>query len=420
MQGMALMWVRTQLKIGWNDLLLGAIRSFFPPQREAQIEQAKAFFQDDAHWLPTFSVRTGFELLLKSLDLKAGDEIIFSAVNVKGMVNIVRELGFVPVPVYIKFGELAPSLEKLTAAISPRSKVFVAAHLFGTRSDLDAAFKIAKSHGLLSVEDCAQAFNGRSYMGSLEADVVMFSFGPIKTATALGGALLNIRSPQLFDRVNSLEMDYPLQPERKQLKRYVSAAAIKIVSSRTVLDIVYRYYKKRGRNYEEELANKVRDVAPLKKKGGLHYRPSASLLWMMNRRMRQLTDGDLDLRTSRGQQLAGLLGDVAVLPGQLSKHHDYWLFAVVTDNAAELVGALRGAGFDAGGLPRSQTVDAPAYRSDLGPVLAKEMLDSVVVVPCYESMPESEIIREAAIIRSVLSKSAKKSAEVLAKRMDGP
>ena len=74
------------------------------------------------------------------------------------------------------------------------------------------------------------------------------------------------------------------------------------MSSPRVLGFVYRYYKKRGRNYEEELADKVRDVAPLKQKGGLKYQPSASLLWMMNRRMRQLTDGDLAVRTHKGRR----------------------------------------------------------------------------------------------------------------------
>jgi perosamine synthetase len=412
------MWVRTQLKIGWDDLLLGALRAVFPPQRETQLKLAESFFADGGRWMTAFSVRTGFELLLKSLDLKPGDEIVFSAVNVKGMVKIVTELGFVPVPVDISFGGLAPSVTRLEAAITPRSKVFIAAHLFGTRSDLDAAFKIAKSHGLLAIEDCAQAFNGGTYSGSPEADVVMFSFGPIKTATALGGALLNIRSPQLMARVKALETAYPIQSEKKQLKRIISAAGIKIVSLRAVLGFVYSYYKKRGRNYEEELSNKVRDVAPLKQKGGLQYQPSASLLWMMNRRMRQLTNADLAVRTGKGQKLASLLNGIATLPGQTAKHHDYWLFAVVTDAPRELMEALRSEGFDAGGLPRSQTVEVPNNRPDLLPLLAKDMLDAVVVVPCYESMPDSEIVREAAVIRKVLAKSGKQSSQALLHRMD--
>ena len=128
------MWVRTQLKIGWNDLLLGALRGLVPPRRDAELQKAERFFSSDDSWMAAYSVRTGFELLLRALDLKPGDEVIFSAVNVKGMVKIVTELGLVPVPVDIGFGDMAPSLKLLKAAITPKSKVFIAAHLFGTRS----------------------------------------------------------------------------------------------------------------------------------------------------------------------------------------------------------------------------------------------------------------------------------------------
>jgi perosamine synthetase len=114
------MWVRTQLKIGLNDLWLGALRAVFPPQREAQLQKAESLFSEDGKWMAAFSVRTGFELLLRSLDLTAEDEVIFSAVNVKGMVKIVTELRLVPVPVDIDFGGFAPSSKLLEMAITPR------------------------------------------------------------------------------------------------------------------------------------------------------------------------------------------------------------------------------------------------------------------------------------------------------------
>ena len=393
------MWVRTQIKIGWKDLLLGVARGVLPPRREVELRKAEEFFSGDGSWMAAYSVRTGFELLLRALDLKQGDEVIFSAVNVKGMVKVVTELGLVPVPVDISFGDMSPSAKLLEAAITPRSKVFIAAHLFGTRSQLDDIFKLARAWGLVTVEDCAQAFNGRSYAGANEADAVMFSFGPIKTATALGGALLRVKKPELLARMRKLQGAYPVQTDKKQLKRLVSAAGLKIVSSPRVLDFVYRYYKKRGRNYEEELADKVRDVAPLKQKGGLQYQPSASLLWMMNRRIRQLSEGDLSLRTDKGRRLAELLKGIATLPGQSAQHHDYWLFTMVAERPDALLSALREEGFDVGGLPRSQYIAAPKDRPDLEPAMAAGMMRDLIVVPCYEAMPDSELARQAGVIK---------------------
>jgi dTDP-4-amino-4,6-dideoxygalactose transaminase len=52
---------------------------------------------------------------------------------------------------------------------------------------MEALLGFARKHSLLVIEDCAQAFAGRDYSTHPETDVSMFSFGSIKTATALGG-----------------------------------------------------------------------------------------------------------------------------------------------------------------------------------------------------------------------------------------
>src|SRR5204863_9883016 len=202
------MWVRTQLKIGWPDLVAALAASFYPPDRAAETRRAEAYFSS-GDTIAVYSVRSGFDLLIQALRLKPGDEVIFSALNVRGMVRIVRHAGLVPVPVDLDLDYMAPSLEKLDAAITSRSKVFIAAHLFGTRLDLDPLFRLAKSRGVIAVEDCAQAFNGREYRGSAEADLNMFSFGPIKTATALGGALIRVKDPALRNKMQAIQSLYP-------------------------------------------------------------------------------------------------------------------------------------------------------------------------------------------------------------------
>eukprot|EP00961_Rhodomonas_salina_P101196 1361985-Rhodomonas_salina.1 len=44
--------------------------------------------------------------------------------------------------------------------------------------------EFAQAHNLLVIEDCAEAFDGLRYKGHPKSDVVLFSFGPIKFATA--------------------------------------------------------------------------------------------------------------------------------------------------------------------------------------------------------------------------------------------
>ena len=399
------MWVRTQLKIGWLDLLAGAISTVYGADRDKLTREVEAYWDTSGDTIAAYSVRSGFDLLLQAMDLNPGDEVIFSALNVKGMVKIVRRQGLVPVPVDLDIGHMAPSLERLKAAITPCSRVLVVAHLFGTRLDLDPVIDLAREHGILIAEDCAQAFNGRSYPGHPKADVSMFSFGPIKTATALGGALIRVRDAgscgALRERMRAIQADYPIQANRKQRKRVMQFAGLKIVTSRLALQAIHRIFAARGRDYEDAIANKVRDVAPLKSLKNMRYRPSRAMLAMMARRLRRFREETLDQRTTKGRRLRESLGDAVVMPALDNTHHDYWVFPILVDDPPAFIRAMRAEGFDTSNAPRSQAVPAPPDRPQLEASIAVRVLADMIIVPCYPGMPDTEIEREARVIKAI-------------------
>ena len=395
------MWVRTQLKIGWGDLLSGLAMSFAARDRSAELKKAEAYFSDSGDTIAAYSVRSGFDLLLQTLNLKPGDEVIFSALNVKGMVKIVKDAGLVPVPVDLDLAHMGPSVERLSAVISSRSRVFVAAHLFGTRLDLDPVFELAKARGLITAEDCAQAFNGRNYPGSAAADVNMFSFGPIKTATALGGALIRVKDQNLRNRMRVIQSHYPVQPEAKHRKRILQFMGLKLITARPVLAAIYRFYQARGEDYEDKLADRVRDVAPLKTAKNMRFQPSATMLHLMNRRLARFDMEQVSARQRKGERLSGLIGDSVVQPAQANAHHDYWVFPMLVSEPRKFIEALRKEGFDAADLPRSQHIAAPQDRPGLEPKTAAGVMRDLIVVPCYDAMPDSELVRQAAVIKRV-------------------
>jgi dTDP-4-amino-4,6-dideoxygalactose transaminase len=430
------MWVRTQLKIGWSDLFAGVRYGLTPADRAAELKKAEAYFGDDA--IAAYSVRSGFDLLLQALELKPGDEVMFSALNVKGMVRIVREAGLVPVPVDLDIAHMGPSLERLEAAITLRSKVFVAAHLFGARLDLDPLFTLARSKGIVAVEDCAQAFNGREYPGSRAADVSMFSFGPIKTATALGGALIRVNNARLRDRMRAIQANYPLQPDKKHLKRVLQFMGLKIITVPWVLAAIFAWQDRKKRQkqgataatevkppasqaavnsqivslnrqppptpkqkYEDRLADLVRDVAPLKTATNLRQQPSAAMLALMNRRLAQFDMAMIRERTRKGELLRDQLNGSVVMPAQANAHHDYWVFPLLVNEPHKFIEGLRIEGFDASDLPRSQHIAAPPDRLSLEPRIAAKAMKDLIVVPCYDAMPDSELVRMAKVIRKI-------------------
>lgn len=140
------------------------------------------------------TVASGHDALLfalAALHLKPTDEVIFP-VNAYPTAFPVALAGVTPVPVDVDHnGQLDSSaLEK---SITKQTKVVIAVHLYGLVGEIGEIGKICKRHGLILIEDCAQAF-GSMYrekpVGTL-GNIGCFSFYPTKNLGALGdgGAL---------------------------------------------------------------------------------------------------------------------------------------------------------------------------------------------------------------------------------------
>src|SRR5207245_6636120 len=206
-----LLYPRKQLDILWRDLAAGMLRCLFPGDAAKSETQICRAFAQDRPVLVTFAVRAGFDLFLKAQAWPAGSEILMSALTIREMADIARKHGLVPVPLDLNLEKLAPEVSAMEAAITPKTRAVVIAHLFGSRAEMDAFIGVAKRHGLLVLEDCAQAFSGMDYTGHVGTDVAMFSFGSITTATSLVGALVRLKDPQLLQKMRSLQQGYPLQ-----------------------------------------------------------------------------------------------------------------------------------------------------------------------------------------------------------------
>jgi hypothetical protein len=195
------------------------------------------------------------------------------------------------------------------------------------------------------------------------------------------------------------EASYPVQPQSKQLKRVAQFIALKLLTARPALSVIYRYYRAKGQDYEDALAERARDVAPLKTARNLRWRPSAGMLTLLNRRLATFDGESIRARTRSGERLRDLLNGSVELPAQASRHHDYWVFPLLVGEPKRFISGLRAEGFDAADLPRSQHIAAPTDRPELEPVNAARVIRDIVVVPCYQAMPEWEIERQAGIIR---------------------
>jgi dTDP-4-amino-4,6-dideoxygalactose transaminase len=132
------------------------------------------------------------EIALRVAGIGPGDEVITTPVSWVATANVIIEVGATPV-----FADIDPAtrnidLDKLEAAITPRTRAIIPVYLSGLPVDMDRLYAIAARHQLRVIEDAAQAlgshWNGQR-IGSF-GDMVSFSFQANKNLTTGEGGCL--------------------------------------------------------------------------------------------------------------------------------------------------------------------------------------------------------------------------------------
>lgn len=173
----------------------------------SQFEQAFANWTGMPHAVGVGNGTDALVLALLAAGVGPGDEVITVSHTAVATVSAVVSTGATPVLVDVcpQRYTLNPGL--LDAAYSPRTKAVIAVHLYGQAADLVAIQAFTQKHGLLLIEDCAQAHGARwqgKRVGSV-GDLSCFSFYPTKNLGAIGdGGLVACRDPQRFERLQLL------------------------------------------------------------------------------------------------------------------------------------------------------------------------------------------------------------------------
>jgi dTDP-4-amino-4,6-dideoxygalactose transaminase len=393
-------YARHRLDI-WPPHIAAALAAMPAADSESAAADVERLWSKDGSALACYSVRSGLHLLLSTLALPRCSEVMFSAVTHPDMPRLAEHHGLVPVPVDLDLATLAPHPEALLRCITGRTRMLVVAHLFGGHVDLEPLAGVCQRYGLLLVEDCAQAFRGAGDTGSPLADVSMFSFGILKTATALGGAVLTVRDRALLDRMRAIQRQWPVQKRSAHFKRIVQGAALVAVTRPLPYSLLARITSALNLDFDRQVNSAARAFpagSTAELVGRLEQRPGAPLLKLLEHRLETFDHARLRARAASGDRLAAMLPR-GLHVGGFALDHTHWLFPVVSDAPDELIRASRAAGFDAARSASSvKAIAAPADRPELEPVLARGLMSRLVFLPAYPELPDGSLRRLAAAL----------------------
>ena len=248
------------------------------------------------------------------------------------------------------------------------------------------------------IEDCAQAYSGGDYRGHERADVSMFSFGPIKTATALGGGMLCIRDAWLRARVSGLQSRLPVQNRWSYLCRVCKYAAIKSILGRRTFSAFVAVARLLGKSHDEVISSSLRGFPGPKFFSMIRRQPCFPLLALLMRRLVRHDSAEIESRKAAAETAISLMEGVR-RPGADSAYHTHWVFPMQSDTPDDLVRHLWRRGFDATRGASSLFVVPPAPdRPDTIPREALSAMDQVVYLPVYPGVSASQMQSLAAAI----------------------
>lgn len=155
--------------------------------------------------------RMALYAILEALGIAEGDEVIIPAFTCVVVPNAIMYRGARPVYVDIEPKSFNIDVEKIEAAITPRTKALYAQHTFGVPCDLTALREIGKRHHLPIIEDAAHAL-GAVYQGKPVGsctEIAFFSTDHSKVINTHLGGMVTTSDDALADRVRKIQAAAP-------------------------------------------------------------------------------------------------------------------------------------------------------------------------------------------------------------------
>jgi perosamine synthetase len=201
-----------------EELLLECVRTGW-------ISSAGKFIEDfEQRWAAYCGKRYGIavsngtvalQLALASIGLKPGDEVILPTFTIISCALAVVYNGAMPVLVDCDPRTWCMDVDQVKEKISPRTRAIMPVHIYGHPVDMDPLLNLAERHGLVLIEDAAEAHGAEYLFGRHTNNPVWrrcgsfgtlscFSFYANKLITTGEGGMVLTDEPALADKARSL------------------------------------------------------------------------------------------------------------------------------------------------------------------------------------------------------------------------
>jgi len=418
-----------------------------------RIRGNEAHEADDAasKLLVGLSVRSLFDLYLTMKGYPDDSEVlVVPPISVPGMMYVARyhKIRIVPVDIDLGRGERDHhnsqwiNIENLKSKVTEKTVAIMVVHPFGiVITDTKAMEQlrcVAESHKLEIWEDCAETFTGlghENYLGDeTHADIRFFSFGTIKTATALGGGIALLKEAATAKNMYRLQQSlHNTQQTQCEFFRKATTAIVlnSIADSHLRVGTLSKFcdmcglsldtlitYSIRGFSLPTEKSSNVKNQRGENRRIQSYIReirkqPSNALLALLHRRLEQSkrVAPSVPSRLQRCERMESLLK--AEVPGVLFPNlpnsvNTFWAFPICSDDRDLVSRKMQSVGFDVA-TGASQLCSVSRFTSTDEQTQEKicpsadTLMNSILYLPiCSQNLPDSTLFELVHRLKDVL------------------
>ena len=155
---------------------LAGINHAFGPHCE-KLQEEFAAWNGNKYAITTNSGTASLNMCVAACGCGTGDEVIVTAYSWSSSATCILAHNSIPVVVDIDFDTMNIDVNKIEAAITPKTKAIIVVHLHGLAVEMGPVLEVARRHNLKVIEDACQA-HGALYRGrktGLWGDCAAFS-----------------------------------------------------------------------------------------------------------------------------------------------------------------------------------------------------------------------------------------------------
>ena len=174
--------------------------------KAAEFERAFCEYTGCGGAVALSSATAGMHLVLESLGISPGDEVITPSMTWVSTVNLIVLAGATPIFVDVDRDTLLLSPDTVKASLTDCTKLIIPVHFAGAPVDIEPIRKLAADNKIFLVEDAAHA-SGTEYRGQRIGGMgnAIFSFHPIKNITTGEGGMFCSDDLELVDCIRRLK-----------------------------------------------------------------------------------------------------------------------------------------------------------------------------------------------------------------------